>query len=529
MRLVESIQRPQRGEKINDLQAMAWAIEEAKQGATRVSPNPLVGSVVVDAQGNFLSSGHHEFYGGPHAEVNAVQGLTTEELQGATVFVTLEPCAHEGKTPSCAKMLAKLPIKKVVYGLVDPNPLVAGQGAQILIESGIQAELFSVADIATNEFMHEQLEQVCEAFLKNFRNKEVFVGLKIATSLDGQISLENGESKWITGDEARLHSHYLRACYDMICVGAGTIRKDDPSLDVRHPSIQKEIKVLVIDPRGDIAKKFSQYKISKIHKAENIFFAVSDELIFAEFSNFPQELRRQIIPVSLMKKNVLNLKELLQKLYELKIRSLYVEGGGVTASAFLEQKLVDRLYIFQAPVLLGAGKSWTSGIHLESMAAKLQLRDSSLILLGKDFMVSGKLDTSSEPFEKLNSKKFDDKKMTNNYRWIRGNNGWFFGVCDGLAKTFELEPWILRVIFFLSFYLFGAGLGLYLILAISLPREDKLDKAHNRKILGVCARIAKRSQIEIGLVRAAFVALAVGTLGVAFLVYLALYFVYPKD
>lgn len=144
-------------------------------------------------------------------------------------------------------------------------------------------------------------------------------------------------------------------------------------------------------------------------------------------------------------------------------------------------------------------------------------------------MVSGKLETSSEPFEKLNSKKFEDKKMTNNYRWIRGNNGWFFGVCDGLSKTFGLESWILRVIFFLSFYLFGAGLGLYLILAFSLPREDKLDKAHNRKILGVCARIAKRSQIEIGLVRAAFVALALGTLGVAFLVYLALYFVYPKD
>lgn len=236
-----------------------------------MSPNPLVGSVVVDIHGNFLSSGYHEFYGGPHAEVNAVQGLTNDELQGATVFVTLEPCAHEGKTPSCAKMLAKLPLKKVVYGLVDPNPLVAGQGAQIIIDSGIQAELFHTSDSAINEFMHQQLEQVCEAFLKNFRSKEVFVALKIATSLDGQISLENGESKWITGDEARIYSHYLRACYDMICVGAGTIRKDDPSLDIRHPSVQKEIKLLVIDPRGDIAKNFSKYKFSSIHKAENIF------------------------------------------------------------------------------------------------------------------------------------------------------------------------------------------------------------------------------------------------------------------
>lgn len=176
-------------------QAMQLALSEAYKGALRVSPNPLVGSVVLNSQGQFLSSGYHEFYGGPHAEVNALRGLSAEELKGAHVFVTLEPCAHEGKTPSCAKMMAKLPLKKVTFGLIDPNPLVAGQGAQILLDAGIEAEVFSSADPGLDQEIKSRLEEVCEVFLWNFRRKKVFVAMKMASSADGQVALRSGESQ----------------------------------------------------------------------------------------------------------------------------------------------------------------------------------------------------------------------------------------------------------------------------------------------------------------------------------------------
>ena len=148
---------------MTDLEAMKKAIAEAYQGASFVSPNPLVGCVILDKVGNFLNSGYHNTYGGPHAEVNAFAGLTLEQLKDAHVIVTLEPCAHQGKTPSCAKTLAALPIKKITYGLMDPNPLVAGQGAEILKAAGKEVTIF-------NELQTE-LEELCEVFLMNQREK----------------------------------------------------------------------------------------------------------------------------------------------------------------------------------------------------------------------------------------------------------------------------------------------------------------------------------------------------------------------
>jgi len=155
-----SVPIPSLGTLLSTEQAMKLAISEAYKGATRVSPNPLVGCVILDGQSRFLSVGHHSIYGGPHAEVEALNSLKASDLQGAHVIVTLEPCAHEGKTPSCAKALAQLPVAKVTYGLMDPNPLVSGQGVQILREAGIQVEEF--------KNYREELEEVCEAFLKNF-------------------------------------------------------------------------------------------------------------------------------------------------------------------------------------------------------------------------------------------------------------------------------------------------------------------------------------------------------------------------
>jgi len=365
-------------------QAMRTAIQEAYKGATRVSPNPLVGAVVLNAEGKLLDSGYHEFYGGPHAEVNALRNIPEELLRGATVFVTLEPCAHEGKTPSCAKMLAKLPLKKVVYGLVDPNPLVAGQGAAILQSAGIETEVFS----ETHPEFKADLEEVCEAFLWNFRQKKVFVSLKIAQSLDGQTGLKTGESKWITNEKSREYAHYLRACHDATLVGRGTIQQDNPALNIRHPQIQKENRVVVMDPQGGLLQNALQLQVTRLHKPENLFWCVSAQKKVADEVPFARVLKIQETP-----EGTFDLEDLLQNLWNQGLRSVMVEGGPHTAAKFLKRNLVNRLYVFTAPVVIGSqgGRSWTEGMGISEMRDRRVLKNPHTMSFGADTLMTGRL------------------------------------------------------------------------------------------------------------------------------------------
>lgn len=392
MELIKEITLPKKGDKLTNEQAMRLAISEAYKGATRVSPNPLVGAVVLDADGGFISCGHHEFFGGPHAEVNALKDLSPQTLQGAHVFVTLEPCAHEGKTPSCAKMMAKLPLKKVTFGLIDPNPLVAGQGADILRQAGIEAEVFSSKNAQEDQEIKTKLEEVCEAFLWNFRQKKIFVALKMASSLDGQVALRSGESQWITGSESREHVHYLRACYDAILVGKGTIDFDNPSLNIRHPQIQKKSKVVIIDGEGELLSKFSKLKLSEIHSAEDLFWCVSEESKEAVEATLKKlKTPPQIIFVKTKVGGDLNLEDLLAQLYQKGLRSVMVEGGALTASSFVKEGLVNRLYMFQAPIIMGSGgaRSWTENVRIYAMKDKLQMKNPRYMTFGNDFMITG--------------------------------------------------------------------------------------------------------------------------------------------
>lgn len=385
---------PAVGTPLTVVQAMKLAISEAAKGAPYASPNPMVGSVVLDAQGNFISSGYHEIYGGPHAEVNAVKNLTDAQLKGAHVIVTLEPCAHEGKTPSCAKMLAKLPIKKVTFGLIDPNPLVAGQGAKILEAAGIEAMVFSDADKKVDAEIKLALEEACEAFLWNFRQKKVFVCLKMASSLDGQVALKNGESQWITGPESREYVHYLRSCYDAILVGKGTIEFDNPSLNIRHPKIQKFNKVIVLDGEADLLKNFANLKLAQVHKAESIFWCVAEEMKEAVLKIVTSlTAPPQIIFCKAKVGGDLDLQDMLAQIYKLGLRSLMVEGGAFTASSFIKDSLINRLYLFQAPHLMGAGgsRSWTESLRIDEMKNRISLLNPKYKILGNDFMITGRL------------------------------------------------------------------------------------------------------------------------------------------
>jgi diaminohydroxyphosphoribosylaminopyrimidine deaminase/5-amino-6-(5-phosphoribosylamino)uracil reductase len=394
MEQISSLTTPIRGTPMTVDSAMALAISEAYKGGPRVSPNPLVGCVVLDAKGGFISAGHHEFYGGPHAEVNAVKNLSPDDLKGAHVIVTLEPCAHEGKTPSCAKMLAKLPIKRVTFGLIDPNPLVAGQGAEILRQAGIEADLYQADDLKLDQEMRIKLEEVCEAFLWNFRQKKVFVALKMASSLDGQVALRSGESQWITGSESREYVHYLRACYDGLLVGKGTIEFDNPSLNIRHPQIEKKNKVVVIDGEGDLLEKYPNLKVASEHDSQNVFWCVAEDLK-EDVQKKAQKLSKvpQLVFVKTKVGGDLDLEDLLAQLYKLGFRSILVEGGALTASSFVHSDLVNRIYMFQAPIIMGSGgsKSWTETVRIETMKDKIFIQHPSYKTFGNDFMITGRI------------------------------------------------------------------------------------------------------------------------------------------
>lgn len=332
---------------LTDEQAMQLAIDEAYKGAPFVSPNPLVGCVILDENNKFLASGYHHIYGGPHAEVDAFTKLSEHQLHNAQVFVTLEPCAHEGKTPSCAKALAKMPLKRVVFGLEDPNPLVAGQGADIIRNAGISC-------LEYEGDLKPDLEDVAEVFLKNYREKKVFVALKVAQTSDGKIAKLNGDSKWITSEASREYVHELRARYDAILVGRNTIEVDDPLLNIRHPKINKINYLVILDKNLKLAQSGRTYKFQQVHAKEKIIIA----------NDFD------------------DLEDLLKQLWQKGIRSVFIEGGAKTYNSFLEAGLVDRMYIFTAPVAFGEGID---------APPKLQLKNVKHKTFGSDQFITGKL------------------------------------------------------------------------------------------------------------------------------------------
>lgn len=372
---------------LSDDQAMALAIEEGKKGWGRVSPNPAVGCVILDKNNHLLSKGFHQKYGDSHAEINALKLLPEEKLEGARVFVTLEPCSHYGKTPPCAEALARLPIKEVIYGLQDPNPLVAGKGLEILRRAGIGVQHYNQKQ--------NKLEELCEHFLKNMRHHRPFFSLKAAVSIDGQLALKNGKSQWITGDESRLESHFLRARHDSILVGVKTFLMDNPSLTIRHQDFPlKTLKVLVIDPDGRGLEFLGKSKLIQSHIPQNIYW-ITKTNIDEKAISIIQKLNINFIGIESMSStpNELNLSQLSDELWKLKIHSVLVEGGGATLSAFLNQKIGDRLYLFMAPIIIGEnnGVSWVPQLtSIESLTQCFKLREMEISSKGQDLLLSAR-------------------------------------------------------------------------------------------------------------------------------------------
>ncbi len=365
--------------------AMKVALREAYRGAGHVAPNPQVGCAVLDEKGLLVSSGYHAKYGEGHAEVNALKGVSPKKLQGAHVIVTLEPCAHHGKTPSCAKMLAQLPIRKVTYGIQDPNPLVAGKGAQILKDAGKDVELFD----SRKTDLVDELKKACEVFLVNMIEQRPFVALKLAQSLDGKMNLRNGNSQWITSEESREQSHFLRAVYETTIVGVQTVIADRPLLTIRHPHFQKQNRVVILDPNARLLKSTDLISIPllKHYSAQSLTWVVSSEFEKNNFSHLPFQIL--FAPV---KNEQLDLNELLKALWTNGHRSLFVEGGPITLSRFLQAKLWDRLHLFQAPCIIGeqGQPSWAGSSSWSQVSEAPRMKTDEWGVFGSDLYCSGR-------------------------------------------------------------------------------------------------------------------------------------------
>jgi len=340
-----------------DEKYMHRALELALKGWGRTSPNPMVGAVIV--KGNrIVGEGYHHKAGSPHAEVNALREAG-KKANGATMYVTLEPCCFHGRTPACTDAIREAGIKQVIIGTKDPNPPVNGNGIRTLKRAGIKVHTGVLKDVCRD------INLPYETFVTKNRP---FVILKAALSLDGKIATAKGESKWITSKECRNYVHQIRSGVDAILVGGGTIRSDNPSLTVRLPGKKHDVKqVVVLDDKLDLPKMAS------------IFTRRPEELRIA----WAEDQGYDVIVFKSMK-------HLLEELAARDIVKLLVEGGGETYSSFIRARAVDHLVACIAPKLIGGeGRNMLPGITAKSMKEILHLEHLTSCAFGEDIVLEG--------------------------------------------------------------------------------------------------------------------------------------------
>lgn len=318
---------------------MKLALDLAAKGRGKVSPNPMVGAVIVK-DGKVIGEGYHMKYGEAHAEVNAFNNAEAaeEDVTGATIYVTLEPCSHYGKTPPCADKIIEKKISRVVIGSVDPNPLVAGNGIRKLRQAGIEV---------VTGVLEDECNKLNEVFMKFIVSKEPFVIMKAAMSLDGKIATASGESKWITSEEARKEVHKLRNEVTAIMVGVGTVIKDNPELTCRIENGKNPIRIIV---DSKLRIPMESKVISGLDKAKTII-AVTDKADNDKLSKLA-ELGVTILTVKTKEERV-DLRDLMIKLGALKIDSILLEGGGTLNYSALNQGIVDKVQFYIAPKIIG--------------------------------------------------------------------------------------------------------------------------------------------------------------------------------
>lgn len=355
---------------------MQRALELAKKGMGYTNPNPLVGAVIVK-EGRIIGEGYHKHLGGPHAEMDAFQNAT-EDVSGSTMYVTLEPCSHHGRTPPCAEAIIKNKISKVVVAMIDPNPLVAGKGIQMLREHGIK--------VITN-ILKDKAMKINEIFIKYINTKEPFCIMKTAMTLDGKIATASGESKWITGEASRTLVHQFRHQVSSIMVGIGTIIKDDPSLTTRLDGIEGMDPIrVIVDSKARIPLNAKVLNIES--KSKTII--VTTELADSKKLKLLKEKNAEII-VTPLKDSKVDLPYLMKQLGKMGIDSILLEGGSELNFSAIESSIVDKVIVFVAPKIIGGKFSKTpiGGFGIETLSQAIVLDDLNVSIVEDDIMIEG--------------------------------------------------------------------------------------------------------------------------------------------
>jgi diaminohydroxyphosphoribosylaminopyrimidine deaminase/5-amino-6-(5-phosphoribosylamino)uracil reductase len=361
---------------MDDTYYMNKALRLAKKGSGFVSPNPMVGAVLVKDD-CILSTGYHKNFGGSHAEVNVLLNLTKYQTEGSTLYVNLEPCSHYGKTPPCVDTIIKTGIIRVVVGTMDPNPNVNGRGIEKLKKNGIKVTL---------GILEEACYRLNESYFKYITYKKPFVTLKIAQTLDGKIATQTGHSRWITNDKSRQIVHKMRSESDSVMVGIDTVLSDDPELTVRTVRGRNPKRIL-LDSRLRIPMNAS---VLQHHDPENTILVISKKIKSVKIETL-QKKGIQLWSLDLNEEKNIDLSKLLEKCADHGIGSVLVEGGKRLFTSFLESHEVDRIVIFIAPKVFGKGMEVFGNLGITSPEDAIQFKDTAWYKVGSDMMFEGRI------------------------------------------------------------------------------------------------------------------------------------------
>ena len=363
---------------------MRRAIELAKKGSGHVNPNPLVGAVIV-RDGEIIGEGYHECYGQLHAERNAIANAKKRgnSLEGSTIYVTLEPCCHYGKTPPCTEAIIEEKIARVVVGSDDPNPLVSGKGFQMLREKGIEV---------IPHFLKEECDAMNHVFFHYIRTGTPYVAMKYAMTMDGKIACYTGDSKWVTGEESRAHVQTLRNHYKGIMAGIGTVLADDPMLNCSIEGGRDPIRIIA-DSHLRIPMDSQLVRTAGQQPLIVACLPDADEEKAAQLQEKGVEVLR--IPgvttadITEEQKEVISLPVLMKELGARKIDGILLEGGGQLNESALQAGIVDRIYCYIAPKIFGGAQAKTpvEGQGLTRAADAWQFNRIGMQEFGQDILL----------------------------------------------------------------------------------------------------------------------------------------------
>ena len=350
---------------------MGLALKLALKAKGKTSPNPLVGALLVKS-GRIIGSGFHAKAGMSHAEVIALDHAG-KKARGATLYVTLEPCAHTGRTPPCVNRIIESRVKEVVIGMIDPNPLNNGRGVALLKQNNIKVRV---------GVLSEQLKKINESFIKYITTRIPFITVKVGQSLDGRIATRSGDSKWITSDKSRAYAHKIRKDYDAIMVGVNTVLRDNPSLNVWFS--QKKLIKIIVDSNLSVPEN------------SNIFSGDAQVIIITLPSRPGQETenrkklsaKAKILEVK-EKAGQINLRDALKKLAGLQISNIIVEGGGTLIGSLFDEKLVDKILFFISPKIIGGKDAVSSvmGNGIKRIDQAIKLRDLKIRRFDEELLI----------------------------------------------------------------------------------------------------------------------------------------------